>query len=207
VESLDPEPSSMSTVASTTVGAASGAITPTRPLPADPLVGQPTDVARALDFSVDVLHSRYELYGWCEQKVSHLLAVSGVLLGASVVLISDADLRTRWTTIDYVLIAIVGIFLGTGLVISLFHAVPKMNSKLGNESNPRVTIAIDRYSMDDYYRMVVDLTPEQSLRFTTDQIKGMNRNIMRNQEAIRTASHATIVGLLALVALITRSLM
>lgn len=164
-------------------------------------------VLRAEEYALDVLHSRYELYAWCEAKVNNLVTVSGVLLGAVFLIITNDKIRHGWTAFDYTLASLGSVMLATGLILSLVHIIPKMDSGLGNETNPRVTIAIDNFSKDEYYEKILGLTPEASLRTITDQIKGMSRNVMRSQRAIRRASHATIVGLLVLGALVARSVL
>ena len=177
-----------------------GTATGVMPLPED-------DLGRALEFSTDVLHSRYELYSWCEDKVQNLVTVSGVLLGAAFLIITNDSLRKGWTNLDYTLASVAGVLLGSGLIVSLYHIIPKMNSGLGNETNPRVTIAIEQLSKDGYYSRVAGMSGEEILRATTDQIKGMNHNIMRNQRAIRWASWLTISGLVVLGALIARTVL
>jgi hypothetical protein len=165
------------------------------------------DLRRALEFSTDVLHSRYELYSWCEDKVQNLVTVSGVLLGAAFLIITNDNIRKGWTSFDYTLASVAGVLLGSGLIVSLYHIIPKMNSGLGNETNPRVTIAIEQLSKDGYYSRVARMSVEEILRATTDQIKGMNHNIMRNQRAIRWASWLTISGLVVLGVLVARTVL
>jgi hypothetical protein len=165
------------------------------------------DLRRAQEFTLDVLHSRYELYAWCEDKVNNLITVSGVLLGAVFLVITNDKIRDGWQTVDLILASIAAVLLGLGLTVSLVHIVPKMNSGVGNDSNLRVTYATDKLSKDEFYARVLAMTPEQALRSTTDQIKGMNRNIMRNQRAIRVASYSTIAGLIMLGAVIARTVL
>jgi hypothetical protein len=93
-------------------------------------------------------------------------------------------------------------FLAASLALILYHVIPSMNSKVGNEfhndRNPRSTIVIDKYpSKEAYWEAVSVLELEDMARYNSFQIYGMNRNIMRNQLAIRTAVYLTYVAMLS----------
>lgn len=148
------------------------------------------------DFATHVLDKKYALYEWCEQKTNTLATVNSILLAAFFAIVGtrfSADTALR--KIEFA--GAVG-FIGLSMAIVLWHIEPTMRSKTlprGSKNLRSVVGTRNHASKDDYHESIRDADRERMLRDTTDQIYGMNKNVWRNQRAIRLAVITDMIGL------------
>lgn len=154
------------------------------------------------EFSVELLQRKYHLYDWTEQKINSLISLNGLLIAAIFVLISN---RSPWTgTLKPLLaIACVGPLLASA-TSCLWHIVPTMNSRRVPSSDLNRVVGsvkgIETYaSNQEYYDKIMSMPLEEMIWSNVAQIRGMNKNIVRNTAALNFAAIATGVGLVALV--------
>gem|GEM_PF-7041796 len=84
------------------------------------------------------------------------------------------------------------------LAIALHHIEPKMQSGRTDASNLRSVVGAEQYDDDtEYLNALRDLSAEEIAALNAKQAFGMNRNIWRNQHAIRTAALFSSFGLLS----------
>lgn len=151
-------------------------------------------------FVLDILDKKYRIYDWCEQKISTLVTIDGLLLGA-LFLAVDTSAIQGWKMFTLFGLSI-ALLLGS-ILISLWHVVPLMYSGRSHPKNPRTSYGTEAYeSNEEYGRAVMALRIEDMIRLDTDQIRGMNKNIMRDQRAIRWAARLTMLALIPTVALV-----
>ncbi len=87
--------------------------------------------------------------------------------------------------------------------LSLRHVIPIMYSGRSQRTNPRTVIGTEAYRSNQAYTdEIMSLTLESMIALDADQIRGMNKNIMRNQRAIRIAVRLTMAALIPLVVLV-----
>ena len=151
----------------------------------------------AMELAANILDKRFELYAWCEQKAATLATVNSILLLGLVPLAGDNFDIDTWTRRVLFGAATLPIVLSTALV--LWHIDPLMRSGRipSTERNLRSVHGVEKFvSNDDYYDSIANATDAEILRSATNQIRGMNRNIIRNQKAIKIAVKLDLVGLL-----------
>lgn len=151
-------------------------------------------------YALDILAKKYHLYDWCEKKISTLVTIDGLLIGG-LLLVIDLDALSRWK-----MLACFGLSLALlmgSILISLWHVIPVMYGGRSSRRNPRTVVGTETYSTNrEYIDAVMSLSLEDMIRVDLDQIRGMNKNIMRNQRAIRTAVKLTMAALIPLVFLV-----
>lgn len=156
------------------------------------------------EFTLDINRHRYDLYTWCESKIYSLVMVNSILFGAIFLVVGKSNSVAIKTGVNKALLGATVVLLAFSLLLSLWHIIPKMDSRVGNQANPRSSIAIDRMSKDHYFQALMELVMLKMIKSTSDQIIGMNKNIMSNQRAIRIASRCTMCGLVTFIALIAQ---
>jgi hypothetical protein len=147
------------------------------------------------DYSLGLVENKYSLYVWCEEKIGQLIAVDGLLLGGLLVLLNTSGTLLGGSLL---LFCCATVFLSFSLVLSLGHAIPKMNSGIGNEVNLRTVIGTEALKTEEYYKNLVGLSIEDMIWLNVCQLKGMNKIIMANRNAIRRAAIMTALGLIQL---------
>lgn len=148
-----------------------------------------------IEYTQDILDKRYFLYSWCETKNATLAAVNSFLLGAQFVAINA--LFENKAVFNLPLMVAAGLLYATATIIVLWHVEPLMRSgRLKGQRNVRSVMGVEQYgSKEEYFRAIQLLDLPSMLRHNTDQIYGMNRNIMKNQSALRIAATMTILGI------------
>ncbi len=152
------------------------------------------------DFSIDVLGKRYDTYQWCEDKVNTLVTLNGLLIGALFVTIDKIFSKSE--CLNFVMASLAILFLATSLALSLYHIIPKMNSGRITR-NIRTVIGTEQFdSNESYFDEYLKLELIDMVKLNTEQIRGMNKNIMKNQIAIRIAAICSIIGMVLFLVLI-----
>jgi hypothetical protein len=154
---------------------------------------EPARVEEILKYSLDILEKKYDLYMWCEAKVGTLVTLDGLLFGAIFVLVSS---RKVSGLLSLSLLGVTLLFLLSSLLLSTWHIKPLMYSGRTKLKNLRTTIGTEAYSSNkEYIDEMMNLTIPKMIELDAEQIRGMNRNIMRNQRAINWGVRLTAVSI------------
>jgi hypothetical protein len=157
------------------------------------------DARDLLGYAQELVSKQYDLYQWCETKVQSLVTVNGLLLGGFFLLIDRFALVGRG---ERALAFSTAGILAMSLLLALHHLIPRLDSRVGNTDNPRSVIGIKAFkNKDAFYQRFVQLDYDLMLQYTTNQLYGMNLNIVRNDRVIRRAVYLTMLGVLGFVAL------
>jgi hypothetical protein len=178
-----------------------GATPPPLPRHSDRLDERSDEDCRLIyDFTLTILDKKYDLYNWTEMKINTLISVNGILIGGSLVLASRSEVDFGTAPTDYLLIGTPLAVLILSLVLCLMHIVPQMDSGIGNQGfrNLRQVAGTQLYSPHEYLDALSRLTLRDMIIQNSNQIKGMNAIIMRNQRILRRAVTATIGGVFLL---------
>lgn len=148
------------------------------------------------DFIHDVLDKRYALYEWCEEKINTLATMNSILV-AALFAVSGGFIDAKYW---FNLVALILCFLAVlfSLVVVLWHIIPTMRSgRLPKGSrNLRSVVGVSEFeSTKHYMAAVLESTDMARFEAAANQVLGMNRNIMKNQRAIRLAVFADMAGL------------
>lgn len=158
----------------------------------------------SLDFSQktayleNLVTKQLDLYSWCEEKVSTLATIDSILLGAATIFIDHfVDVNEVNRTISIILILLVLLPLFISLSIALWHIRPKMG-RASNYGRPnhRSSNGIRHYKdADEYRKIILNLSEEELYEDLTRQIYGMNQNIWKNQQSIKSAVFCDLIGI------------
>jgi hypothetical protein len=150
-------------------------------------------VDKILEYSLDILEKKYDLYMWCETKVHTLVTLNGLLLGGIFVLVSSHKVSG---VISLSLLGATLLFLLSSLFLALWHVKPLMYSGRTKLKNLRTTIGTEAYSSnEEYIAEMMNLTISKMIELDAEQIRGMNRNIMMNQRAIKWGVRLTATAI------------
>ena len=153
-----------------------------------------------LQYSLDILDKKYRLYMWCEAKVSTLVTLDGLILAGVFVLIRVNGVSG---SLDVSFMAATLAFLLSSLLIALWHIKPLMYSGRTTLKNLRTTVGTEAYSSTkEYADEMMQLSIEKMIRLDAEQIRGMNKNIMDFQKAIRLAVILTSISIFPLALLV-----
>lgn len=165
--------------------------------------GDPQETAPLTEtqlYALDILSKKYHLYDWCEDKISTLVTIDGLLIGGLLLVINLREI-TGWARLASFSLSL-ALLMGS-ILISLWHVIPVMYSGRSSRRNPRTVVGTEAYSTNlEYARAVMRLSLKDMIAVDLDQIRGMNKNIMRNQRAIRIAVRLTMAALVPLAMLI-----
>ena len=84
-------------------------------------------------------------------------------------------------------------------MVCLVHAVPRIDSGIGNQWNLRTMVGISRLDKEDYHLKMSHLSLSEMLEMNCWQIAGMCRNNMRSRRLIRSGVRLTVAGVLLFV--------
>lgn len=144
-------------------------------------------------YTADILDKKYKLYDWCETKVQTLVTLDGLLLAGLFVILANRRLDTIWADSTA---ALALLLLISSLLIALWHIRPLMYSGLSQPKNPRTVVGTEAYeSTDEYLGEIMKLNVHRMIQLDADQIRGMNRNIWKNQRAINWAVYAAMASI------------
>lgn len=161
-----------------------------------PLGDPPGPSAEHVAFITDVLDKRYLLYEWCEAKINTLATMNSILI-AAIFAVTGTFLKisSPWN------VAAIGLCFGSilfSLVVVLWHIIPTMRSgsfKRGTKNLRSVVGISEHKSFSEYVDAVLGSVELRRFEAIAQQVYGMNKNIMRNQRAIRAAVIADLAGI------------
>ncbi len=157
-------------------------------------VSLPTD--EVLYYSYDVLDKQYRLYGWFDTKMQGMLAINGAAAAAITFFLTNAEYLNNQASELSLYISL--FFLVLGLLMILFHTIPKMDSGVSTEIGTRSLVHIVKLSKDEYLAKVVQSSSHDILRMNCQQISGMARNNVQSNAILRRSAGALFIGMLAL---------
>lgn len=150
-----------------------------------------------LEYAHDILEKKYALYMWCETKVQTLVTLDGLLLGGVFLAVGSIGVSG---VLSVSLLATTLLFLLSSLVISLWHVKPLMFSGRTKLKNLRTVIGTEAYSSnEEYTNEMMNLNIRRMIELNAEQIRGMNKNIMKDQRAITWGVRFTTISILPLV--------
>lgn len=182
----------------------------------DPTKITKEDQEMLLTWIYDIGDKQYRSYSWNDSKVQSLLTVDAALIAGILFIFQIVSEKINIEGIPLLFFALSFILLSASLIYCLLHSIPKLDSKIGNESNLRTIIGINRFTIiaealgksnfiarEKYYESVIGLRIEDILKMNITQIAGMSKNNHTSHKIIREGVICTIVSiLLILIAMI-----
>lgn len=167
-------------------------INPKESLQRDHLSTSP-DLKQVFDFTVDIIDKQYRSYLWNDGKVQALVTIDTALI-AGILLILQTYKSV--SLLALILLGISFIVLLSSFLICLVHAIPRMNSGIGNENNLRTMVGITQYEKEEYHRQIISSDLSNMVRMNCNQISGMCKNNLRSHSLIRAGVQLTIAGVI-----------
>ena len=150
-----------------------------------------------LEYSRDILEKKYRLYIWCETKVNTLVTLDGLLLGGVFLAIGSIGVSGMLSVVS---VTTAFMFILASLIVSLWHIKPLMFSGRTSRKNLRTVIGTEAYkSNEEYANELINLNIREMIQLDAEQIRGMNKNIMKDQKAITWGVCLTIASIPPLV--------
>lgn len=153
------------------------------------------NLKQAYDFTTDIIDKQYRSYVWNDGKVQALVAIDAALI-VGIFLIQQIFYPI--SLVDLCLLGASFLFLIISFLVCLVHVIPRMNSKIGNESNFRTMIGISRFNKDEYYAKIIKTNLNDMVRMNCWQISGMCKNNLRSHNLVRYGVYLTICGVIIL---------
>lgn len=167
------------------------------------------DDTNKIHYLESLVTKQLDLYNWCEEKVSTLATIDSILLGAAILFIEKvmnigASATCCDKIINILIILLVLIPLFFSLAIALWHIRPKMgNASNTGRPNHRSSNGIRHFMNATHYgESFGKLTNDEIIEDLTKQIYGMNNNIWKNQQSIKTAVLLDVIGLFGFIIMI-----
>lgn len=136
-------------------------------------------------YTSHIIDTHFQTFNWLDVKMQALLAIAVASLAAATFLIKDLS---GLSVYESVIIVTACVLLAIGMIISLFHLVPILNSGVGNITNPRVAIAITKMKdKESYTKIMSNLTKEEMLQYNCHQIFGLATICKIGQKHLRRA--------------------
>lgn len=176
-------------MASSTAKATSHAKTDSNPL------SNIGNIKQAFDFTVDIIDKQYRSYVWNDGKVQALVTIDAALIAGILLIL---QIFNQVSLLSLILLAVSSVFLLCSLLICLEHAIPRMNSGIGNEDNLRTMIGIARIGKEEYHKKITSLNLDDMVRMNCYQIAGMCKNNLKSHSLIKIAVRLTMIGVLVI---------
>jgi hypothetical protein len=163
-------------------------------------------VSPRVEYLETLAEKQLTLYTWCEEKVTTLATIDAILLGGATLFVehirgnvfpartADSLLNRFQNALEsnISLIMILTMLLPTflSLTITLWHVIPKMNSRTsaGSIRNHRSANGIHKYPDVAAYKARLDTIMEEEIYSDlVRQVYGMNTNIWQSQRSIKIA--------------------
>ena len=154
-----------------------------------------SDLKIFLDFAIDILDKQYRSYVWNDGKVQSLVTIDTALIAGILVILQTFQ---HVNIAAFLLLAGAFLALIASFIVCLWHSIPRVNSGIGNEANPRSMIGIVRLDKNEYLATIMGLDLRNMVRMTCWQISGMARNNLRSHNLIKHGVILTIIGVMAI---------
>lgn len=142
-------------------------------------------VDEKLDYTQHIIDTHFHTFNWLDVKMQALLAIAAASLAAATFIIKDLKGVTIYETIPVILACVLLII---GMIISLWHLMPILDSGVGNVTNPRVAIGIVKIpDKENFHDIIRSLDKEQMLEFNCFQIYGLAKICKTGQSRLSTA--------------------
>lgn len=148
-----------------------------------------------LNFTSDIIDKQYRSYIWSDGKVQALVTIDVALIAGILLIIRSFDIVSF---LVFGLLICSFLFFTISVLICLVHAIPRMNSRIGNEANLRTIIGISCFKKEEYHKEIKNLDLEKMIEMNCWQISGMVRNNLRSHKLIKIGVLLTIVGVITI---------
>ena len=136
-------------------------------------------------YTSHIIDTHFLTFNWLDVKMQALLAIAVASLAAATFVIKDLP---GLSVYESVIIVTACFLLAIGMIISLIHLIPILNSGVGNITNPRVAIAITKMKdKESYTRRILNLNKEDMLQYNCHQIFGLATICKIGQKHLRKA--------------------
>lgn len=150
-----------------------------------------------IDYLTGILNLQFEVLHVNEARANTVIAINAGLI-AAIIWVSQSCSTTNNVSVILILMAIL-LNIGS-LFMGLLFAVPRINSRIGNEDNVRGTIGICRLSKEMYYEKVVNLNHDKMVEQLSFQISGMARNNKRGAKYLVLAIILLMISIILFIA-------
>jgi len=151
-------------------------------------------------FTLDIVDKQYRSYIWNDGKVQAMATIDAALLAAIFIVIQVFKNITGWAVF---FLSSSFILLAVSLIISLRHAIPKLDSGVGNQDNLRSIIGIVELEKQDYHKAILNLSKDEMISMNCHQISGMARNCLESQKIIKKSVMLKSFSILLLIVAVT----
>ncbi len=148
-----------------------------------------------LEFTTDIIDKQYRSYVWNDGKVQALVTIDTALIAGILLIL---QVFSHVSTFAFILLGCSFVCLLISSLVCLVHAVPKIDSGVGNQSNLRTMVGISPLSKQQYHEAMLSQSLDKMIEMNCWQITGMCKNNMRSHHLIRRGVRLTISGVLAL---------
>ena len=148
-----------------------------------------------LNFTSDIIDKQYRSYIWSDGKVHALVTIDVALIAGILLIIQRFEVVS---VLVFGLLICSFLFFTISVLICLVHAIPRMNSRIGNEANLRTIIGISCFKKEEYHKEIKNLDLEKMIEMNCWQISGMVRNNLRSHKLIKIGVWLTIFGVLTI---------
>lgn len=159
----------------------------------NPLQEKSTQINDIIAYTNDIIDKQYRSYTWNDTKVQALITIDTALI-AGILLIFQI-----YSSIYGLVLYIFGFSFGLLIIsslICLYHSIPQINSKIGNEDNLRTMVGIKNYTKEEYHTRILKLNLKTMVKMNCNQISGMCKNNMRSYNLIKRGAYLTIIGVI-----------
>ena len=138
-----------------------------------------------ITYTSHIIDTHFQTFNWLDVKMQALLVIAAASLAAGTFAIKDLPGLSIY---ESVIIVIACCLLIIGMIISLIHLVPILDSGVGNITNPRVAIVIaNMKDKESYTRIMLNLNKEEMLQYNCHQIFGLATICKIGQKHLRKA--------------------
>lgn len=144
-----------------------------------------------IEYTYGIIDKQFFSYSFNYQKIQGIIAIdsaliAGIFVGIQAFKINDIAM--------YILFAISLLLLLISLLLCLFHSIPEIDSRIGNDDNLRTLIGIKKYNKKEYYEKISVLNSKDLLRMNCYQISGLCKLNIKSQKLIRIGVILTSIG-------------
>lgn len=151
-------------------------------------------IDKKIEYTTHIIDTHFQTFNWLDVKMQALLAIAAASLAAAAFAVKDLP----GIHITESIIIIFGCFLLiAGMITSLMHLVPILDSGVGNITNPRVAIVIANIENKDAYAdTILNLKKRDMLIYNCHQIYGLATICKAGQKHLKIAIYFTGIGLI-----------
>jgi len=132
---------------------------------------QEITISEKIAYTSHIIDTHFQTFNWLDIKMQALLGIAAASLAVATFAIKDLIGLSVYENLAVITACI---FLIAGMISSLIHLIPILDSGVGNIDNPRVAICIAKITERDiYHDMILNISNEDMLRYNCFQIYGL----------------------------------